>query len=97
MMTLDEVIKAFEICRDETCKDCPYAVMVAPDDYRCSEKWGDDAYHYLKAFRELTNELIEKNKQEREKITNDINLLELESRLRNWRIYSVRKGIEWKN
>ena len=52
MKTLDEVIKAFEIC-DETvtanCPDCPY-------DIDCENVPGEDlrtdALHYLKEYRE---------------------------------------------
>ena len=61
MKTLDEVIKAFEICGYDTfCKKCPYAVNVAPhpyshEDYRCSEGKDDDALHYLKELRDMTD------------------------------------------
>lgn len=61
MRTLDQVIKAFEICGYDTfCKKCPYAVNVAPhpyshEDYRCSEGKDDDALHYLKELRDMTD------------------------------------------
>ena len=51
MMTLDEVIKALEVCQNGTCKDCPSAVMLSPNDYRCSEEHIDDALYYLKMYR----------------------------------------------
>ena len=67
MKTLDEVIKALDICAKEdihrTCKDCPY-----PDDTMCINYLQNDALHYLKTFRaervfldELHRELVAQN------------------------------------
>ena len=58
MKTLDEVIKAFEIC-DETvtanCPDCPY-------DIDCENVPGEDlrtdALHYLREYREKHDEIL---------------------------------------
>ena len=54
MKTLDEVIKAYEICMsctddDDDCKGCPYADDGEPKCYGADKK---DALHYLKAFRD---------------------------------------------
>ena len=59
MKTLDEVIMAFDICKNGTCKDCPSAVMLSPNDYRCSEEHIDDALHYLKEYRETVTKCNE--------------------------------------
>jgi hypothetical protein len=51
MKTLDEVIKAIEICKNpdvnRNCKDCPM-----PDTQECIETLMTDALHYLKEYRE---------------------------------------------
>ena len=55
MKTLNEVIKALDICRQpdihRVCKDCPY-----PDDRRCMDQLMDDALHYLKILKAKSEE-----------------------------------------
>ena len=53
MKTLDEVIKALEICWEQgTCnKECPY-MMAEPS---CGLRRELDALHYLKEYREKQN------------------------------------------
>jgi len=50
MKTLDEVIKALEICGqtdiNRSCKDCPY-----PDDQMCINYLQNDALHYLTIYK----------------------------------------------
>ena len=53
MKSLDKTIKAFEVCQNGSCKDCPSAVMVGPDDYRCSEEHLTDAFQYLQEYKGL--------------------------------------------
>ena len=56
MKTLDEVIKALEICANEdtyrTCKDCPY-----PDNSMCINYLQNDALHYLKEYRDAKDKI----------------------------------------
>ena len=54
MKTLDEVVKAMEICIrpdiNRTCKDCPY-----PDDEMCMNELMADALQYLRWFQARDN------------------------------------------
>ena len=60
MKTLDEVIKAYEIClniNETSCRDCPYTEFNAEGKWACS-LCGDcteDALHYLKELKEARN------------------------------------------
>lgn len=60
MKSLDEVIKAYEIClniNETSCRDCPYTEFNAEGKWACS-LCGDcieDALHYLKKYREDKN------------------------------------------
>ena len=60
MKTLDEVIKAFDICTNSKgCKNCPYAVY-DEDGFEmyleCSKK-DTDALQYLKNYKEMIDSL----------------------------------------
>lgn len=50
MKTIDEVIKAWEICHSETgdCDGCPYCD-------KCEGEMNDDVLHYLKEYHEMLN------------------------------------------
>lgn len=54
MRTLNEVIKAIEICKNpdinRSCKDCPM-----PDDQMCINYLLEDALQYLKWYKELAD------------------------------------------
>ena len=62
MKTLDEVIKAYEIClniNETSCRDCPYTEFNAEGKWACS-LCGDcteDVLHYLKEYRDTKNAL----------------------------------------
>ena len=58
MKTLDEVIKALEMCTtspedDEMCPGCPYADEDGIPE--CVGRDKDDALHYLKEYQEVKN------------------------------------------
>ena len=55
MKTLDEVIKAFEQCKDDKCYECAYHEKVHADS--CITKRKSDALHYLRAFRDAKDTL----------------------------------------
>ena len=59
MKTLDEVIKALEICTSDRggCEECPYDPDCKPD-----RKW-DDALHYLKEYRMQLDDIVAKRKK----------------------------------
>lgn len=63
MKTLDEVIKAYEICLNDnetSCHDCPYTEFNAEGKWACS-LCGDcteDALHYLKEYREKHDDIL---------------------------------------
>ena len=62
MKTLDEVIKAYEIClNEECCDDCPYTEHDAEGRWACS-LCGDcprDALHYLREYRDTRAQLLD--------------------------------------
>ena len=57
MKTLDEVIKAHELCipRGIHCRECPYN----EDDCTIGRK--RDALHYLQAYKQLSEALVSEN------------------------------------
>ena len=67
MKSLDEVIKAYEIClniNETSCRDCPYTEFNAEGKWACS-LCGDcteDALHYLKVLKDILDPLkVKKN------------------------------------
>ena len=67
MKTLDEVIKAYELCLDKyiKCNECPYHERGCPDARKA------DALHYLKEYRKhLAQELDELRQKKYELETN---------------------------
>jgi hypothetical protein len=72
MKTLDEVIKAYEIClniNETSCRGCPYTEFNAEGKWACS-LCGDcteDALHYLKMLKDILDPL--KNKKALHEIT----------------------------
>lgn len=76
MKTLDEVIKAKELCElncsdEEHCQDCPYAKQDANGDWSffCHDCEAD-ALHYLKAFRDMEDELNDIRREHIEQMKN---------------------------
>ena len=61
MKTLDEVIKAWEICHSDIgdCDECPYHD-------NCERKIDDDLFHYLKAYQQLSGALTSENAEIRQ-------------------------------
>ena len=62
MKTLDEVIKAYEIClniNETSCRDCPYTEFNAEGKWACSlcGNCTEDVLQYLKAYREDKDDL----------------------------------------
>ena len=57
MKTLDEVIKAYELCLDKhiRCNECPFW------EEGCPESRKKDALHYLQAYQQLSGALISDN------------------------------------
>ena len=55
MKTLDEVIKAFEWCKNDKCYECAYYEKVHADS--CITKRDGDALQYLKAYKDDRNDL----------------------------------------
>ena len=57
MKTLDEVIKALEICStdDDPCDKCPYTEFDKNGVWACSMcgDFAEDALHYLKEYRAI--------------------------------------------
>ena len=73
MRTLDEVIKAMEMCTtspedDEMCPGCPYAD--ADGNPECVGRDKDDALHYLKAFRDAKDTLVREKDRYAEAVKN---------------------------
>ena len=76
MKTLDEVIKAKELCEliccdEEKCQDCPYAKQDENSDWSffCHD-CETDALHYLKAFRDMEDELNDIRREHIEQMKN---------------------------
>jgi len=64
MKTLDEVIKAYELsCGKKDCAQCPYNDECL-DHFTCEcyERM-DDTFHYLKEYRMLKDDIVEKRKK----------------------------------
>ena len=76
MKTLDEVVKAMEVCIQtdisRTCKGCPY-----PDDEMCINRLMEDALQYLRWFRERDNMSRKLDREDDEPLTwNELKLME---------------------
>ena len=64
MKTLDEVIKAFEQCKDDKCYGCAYHEKVHANS--CIAKRNSDALQYLKTYRENRQTYIENSRKAEE-------------------------------
>ena len=68
MKTLDEVIKAYEMCMNVECKNCPYKILINDEAHvPCDQFEKDaDALHYLKEFQGLSkiwNDRLDKEQE----------------------------------